>query len=183
VYDPDVQRAATNWIFVPGYDRGTAPFGMFVATHLAATSAWRLSGDFDHDVAFANVDRNGAGTLLTDAVGGQAVGFDLPRGRPAVAVGYPAQSPWDGERLIGCSGPVRQDVTAFPTADQGLTCAMTGGSSGGPWLSDFDPRTGRGRLTSVTSFGYTDLPGVLWGPYLGATARALFTQVAATTAA
>jgi V8-like Glu-specific endopeptidase len=183
VYDPDDQRAATNWVFVPGYDRGTAPFGVFVATHLAPMSAWRLSGDFDHDLAFANVDRNAAGKLLTDAVGGQAVGFDTPRGGAAVALGYPAQAPWDGERLIGCAGLLRQDTAVPATTDQGLACTMTGGSSGGPWLTSFDPVTGRGTLVSVTSFGYTDLPGVLWGPYLGSGAKALFQQVSSTTAA
>ena len=37
---------------------------------------------------------------------------------------------------------------------------MTGGSSGGGWISE--------RLAgSVTSFGYTGVKNILWGPYFG----------------
>ena len=37
---------------------------------------------------------------------------------------------------------------------------MTGGSSGGGWIQN-------GSLSSVTSFGYTGLKNVLFGPYFG----------------
>jgi len=184
VYDPQDGVWARNWMFVPGYASGTAPHGLFVADHLATTTGWRTSGDFDDDVALVDVGPRGDGRLLTDAVGSQRIGFDVPRGRPAVAVGYPAEEPWDGETLIGCAGPLRQDrrtdPSFTPTTDQGMACTMTGGSSGGPWLTDLDPRSGRGTVTSVTSFGYTDQPGVLWGPYLGSAARAMYEQVAGT---
>jgi hypothetical protein len=60
---------------------------------------------------------------------------------------------------------------------------MTPGSSGGPWFSGFDQRTGKGTLTSLTSFAYTNLAGVLWGPYLGSVAHALYDAVASTTSA
>jgi len=184
VYDPQDRVWARNWMFVPGYASGTAPYGLFVADHLATTTGWRATGDFDDDVALVDVGPRGDGRLLTDAVGSQRIGFDVPRGRPAVAVGYPAEAPWDGETLIGCSGPLRQDRRAdpsfTPTTDQGMACTMTGGSSGGPWLTDVDLRSGRGTVTSVTSFGYTDQPGVLWGPYLGSVARAMYDQVAGT---
>lgn len=186
VYDPQGGVWARNWMFVPGYASGTAPHGLFVADHLATTAGWRATGDFDDDVALVDVGPRGDGRLLTDAVGSQRIGFDAPRGRPAVAVGYPAEAPWDGETLIGCSGPLRQDRRAdpsfTPTTDQGMACTMTGGSSGGPWLTDLDPRSGRGTVTSVTSFGYTDQPGVLWGPYLGSVARAMYDRVAGTAA-
>jgi V8-like Glu-specific endopeptidase len=180
VHDPDVGAYATRWVFVPGYARDARPYGMFPAAHLAAPAGWRTGRDYDVDLAFVDVDPNEAGRLLTDVVGGQPVAFATPRGRAVQALGYPAQDPWDGELLIGCSGPVRQDPRARASTDQGLACTMTGGSSGGPWLSDFDPVTGRGTLTSVTSFGYTDEPGVLWGPYLGSVAKALYTSVAST---
>ncbi len=183
VYDPQAGKGASRWVFVPGYDRGRTPYGMFAATRLATAAGWAEDEDFDVDLAFANVGRNEAGRLLTDAVGGQKIAFGTPRGRPAVALGYPAEAPWTGQSLIGCAGGLRQDTTPQPTTDQGMACTMTGGSSGGPWLSDFDPLTGRGTLTSVTSFGYTGQPGVLWGPYLGEVAGALYTKVASSTSA
>jgi hypothetical protein len=98
------------------------------------------------------------------------------------ALGYPAQKPYDGQSLIGCSGTLRPDTRTRGSTVEGLACTMTGGSSGGPWLADLDPATGRGTLVSVTSFSYTDEPGVLFGPHLGSAARSLYTSVASTRA-
>jgi len=183
VVDPESGTTATNWVFVPGYVDGRAPYGIFPATHLATTAGWRTAEDFDVDLAFANVGPNAAGRLLVDAVGGQAIAFGTARGQGTFAFGYPAAAPWTGERLVYCSGVVVQDTTSVPSTDQGMSCTMTPGSSGGPWFSRFDPRTGRGTLTSLTSFSYSDRPGVLWGPYLGSVAQALFASVASTTTA
>jgi hypothetical protein len=153
---------------------------VFPATHLATTSGWGASEDFDVDVAFADVAPDASGVRLGDAVGGQPIGFDVPRGRPAYAFGYPAEAPWTGERLVDCAGTAGADTTPSPTTDQSLACTMTPGSSGGPWFSSFDPRTGTGTLTSVTSFSYVEQPGVLYGPYLGSVAHSLYTSVAST---
>jgi hypothetical protein len=53
---------------------------------------------------------------------------------------------------------------------------MTQGSSGGAWLSGFDPATGTGVITSVSSFKYADDGGTMYGPYFGATVRKLYEQ-------
>jgi V8-like Glu-specific endopeptidase len=183
VVDPETATDATNWAFVPGYVDGRAPYGIFPATHLATTSGWRGAEDFDVDLAFANVGPNAAGKRLVDVVGGQAIAFGTARGQTTFAFGYPAVAPWSGQRLIHCAGTVVQDTTPVPSTDQGLSCTMTPGSSGGPWFSRFDPRSGRGTLTSLTSFSYTNLPGVLWGPYLGPVAQSLYDSVASTPSA
>ena len=47
---------------------------------------------------------------------------------------------------------------------------MTGGSSGGGWVS-------RQTLLSVTSYGYAIEPNHLYGPYLSTTAKALYRGV------
>jgi V8-like Glu-specific endopeptidase len=178
VYDPESSAAATNWAFVPAYADGKAPYGVFPARHLVTPNGWRLRGDFDVDVAFADVGPNASGTALTDAVGGQPIAFGAPRGGLLRAFGYPAAAPWTGERLVNCAAAVVQDTSPAPSQDQGMTCSMTPGSSGGPWFARFSSRTGRGTLVSVTSFSYSDQPGVLWGPYLGSTAKSLYTSVA-----
>ena len=51
--------------------------------------------------------------------------------------------------------------------DQGLPCNMTGGSSGGGWITS-------GSLNSVNSFGYTGLRDVMWGPYFGSTIQSVY---------
>jgi V8-like Glu-specific endopeptidase len=183
VVDPESGTSAKNWIFVPGYASGKAPYGIFPATHLTTTTAWRSGEDFDVDVAFANVGPNAAGQRLDDVVGGQSIAFDVARGQTTWVFGYPAVAPWTGEQLVHCSGVVVPDTTPVPSTDQGLACTMTPGSSGGPWFSGFDSRTGRGTLTSLTSFSYSDQPGVLWGPYLGSVAHTLYDAVASTTSA
>lgn len=175
---------ATSWVFVPGYrTNGTAPYGQFVATHLATTTGWRTGPeDFDDDVGFANVGRNASNRTLGQAVGGQAIDFGRARGEWVTALGYPAADPFDGEHLTYCRGYLRQD-TYGGSPDQGLRCDMTPGSSGGPWVADLDPATGRGTLVSVTSFSYVGLDGYLWGTYLGTTAENLYDSVASTTGA
>lgn len=183
VYDPATSSQATNWAFVPGYRKGTTPYGVFVATRLATTAGWRDEEDFNLDIAFANVGRNEDDDLLTTAVGGQPIAFSPARGRAAYVFGYPAAQPWDGERMIACSGTLQQDTHAAPSTAEGLACTMTPGSSGGPWFASFDPGTGTGTLTSLTSFSYSDQAGVLWGPYLGDVAEALYDAVAGSTTA
>ena len=168
---------------MPGYSRGRAPYGIFPSTHLVTTEGWRTSEDFDLDVAFANVAANATGKLLVDAVGGQRIAFNTARGATAFAFGYPAEAPWTGEKLVYCAGRLGPDTSPGPSTDQGMTCTMTPGSSGGPWFANFSRRTGVGTLVSVTSFSYSDQPTVLWGPYLGPVAQTLYAAVAGTTTA
>jgi hypothetical protein len=51
---------------------------------------------------------------------------------------------------------------------------MTEGGSGGPWLSDFDPRTGLGVITGVTTFRYSGQHRILYSADLGPVAQALY---------
>ncbi|WP_298990484.1 serine protease [uncultured Pseudokineococcus sp.] len=160
---------ATNFVFVPGYDEGAAPHGVWTARALVTTPQYEASEDLDFDVAFAVLSPV-AGRPLADVVGAQGIAFGQPRGERTHAFGYPAASPYDGESLQFCSGTARPD-TLGGSADQGLTCAMTGGSSGGPWYSGFDEATGTGTATSLNSFGYVVDPTTMYGPYFGAQAQ------------
>ena len=92
-------------------------------------------------------------------VGGQGVGFNLARGLSYNAYGYPAAPPFNGETLQSCSGTASDDVWGG-TQSQGIPCNMTGGSSGGPWL------TGGSTINSVNSFGYDGVPNRMFGPVL-----------------
>jgi len=168
---------ATNWAFVPGYNNGSRPYGTFTARKLYTTSAWANSGDYDFDVAFAVMNTLN-GKHLTDVVGAQGIAFNQARGKYMYAFGYPAGSPYNGEKLIYCRGTVYDDYIG-DTNDQGMDCDMTGGSSGGPWLYNFNTSTGRGTVNSVTSFGYNILDDVLWGPYFGSTVQSVYNTAAA----
>ncbi|WP_188189878.1 trypsin-like serine peptidase [Nonomuraea sp. SYSU D8015] len=163
--------AHRNWVFVPGFDRGRRPFGTWVATRLLTTPQWNAREDINFDIAAAVVAPL-QGRSLTDVVGGQGIAFNQPRRRQMFSFGYPAAEPFDGSRLIYCSGRSFDDTVM--TEDLGLRCNMTGGSSGGPWFQGFDESTGRGWVNSVNSFKYNFAPDFMFGPFFGNEAMAVY---------
>jgi V8-like Glu-specific endopeptidase len=162
----------TNWVFVPGYSNGSRPYGTWVATNLLTTPQWNSSEDMNYDVAAAVVAPLN-GQRLVDVVGGQGVAFNQARGQQMYAFGYPAASPYDGSKLIYCSGRVFNDYLI--STDQGMTCNMTGGASGGGWFQSFNQSTGAGMLNSVNSFKYNFASYWMFGPYFGPEAQAVYT--------
>lgn len=166
---------ATNWTFVPGYAGGKQPFGSFSASRFYLASQWSSKADNDYDVAFVRVNparQAGARVPVVDAVGGQGISFGSAPARVA-AFGYPADAPYSGGQLSYCSGKVSPDPY-HETGDSGLRCAMTAGSSGGPWLDGFSPAAGTGTITGVSSFKYSTNSKILYGTPLGSVARQLY---------
>jgi V8-like Glu-specific endopeptidase len=161
----------TNFAFVPAYDNNARPYGTWTAQTLFTTTQWRNGEDYDYDAAFAVMNENASGQSLTGVVGGFPIAFNAARGQQMKAYGYPAAKPFNGQKLYSCTGTVVQDTFGGST-DQGLACNMTPGSSGGGWIQS-------GSLSSVTSFGYTGLKNVLWGPYFGSVIQAVYNTAAA----
>jgi V8-like Glu-specific endopeptidase len=158
-----------NWVFVPAYADGTAPYGEWAARTLLTTRSWSASGDLSYDLGAAVVGANGSGTRLTDVIGGRDIAFNAPRNQRYQAHGYPAGWPFDGQRLWICdAAPTRSDPSTSPRT-MGIPCDMTGGSSGGGWIAG-------SAVHSVNSYGYRTLPDVMFGPYQGDVARSLYTQ-------
>ncbi|MCB5182563.1 trypsin-like serine peptidase [Streptomyces antimicrobicus] len=161
----------TNWIFVPAYANGNAPYGQWPATKTLATDQWAASEDMNFDVGFAVVAPQN-GRKLSDVVGAQGITFNGGYSKRMYAFGFPAASPYDGTKLVYCSGNSGKDFLL--TKDHSLGCNMTGGSSGGPWFQDFNESTGLGTQVSVNSFGYTFLPNRMFGPYFGNEVKATY---------
>lgn len=157
---------ATNFAFVPAYEHGSAPYGTWVATDLYAPSAWVNSGDFDYDMAFAVMEEKN-GQSLNEVVGEFPIAFDLGYGLQYQAFGYPAASPYDGQDLWRCAGGTSKDPSGY-SIDHRLPCTMTGGSSGGGWITG-------GVLNSVNSFGYDWDRNAMYGPYFGSVAEQVYT--------
>ena len=204
VYDESGSGFATNWMFVPDYEAGgsivtnpdgshsftcdTTPYGCWTASALVTTTAWASGGGslaaFNNDYAFAVVGaggKSGQSLQLDSAVGANPVAFNVAHPTQVSSFGYPQASPYDGQKLIYCSGTDIAD-TWGGTTDYGLNCNMTGGSSGGPWFANFASGADPGSLNSVNSFKYTagKFAKYMFGPYLGA--YALKTYNAAKTA-
>ncbi|MGW0365025.1 trypsin-like serine peptidase [Streptomyces sp. NPDC002990] len=161
----------TNWVFVPAYDNGAAPYGQWSATKTFATDQWAASEDMNMDVGLAVVAPLN-GRTLSQAVGAQGVLFNGGYNKKMYSFGFPAAAPYDGSKLVYCSGNSGKDFLL--TKDHSLACNMTGGSSGGPWFQDFNETTGLGTQVSVNSFGYTFLPNRMYGPYFGNEAKAAY---------
>jgi hypothetical protein len=161
----------TNWVFVPAYDNGNAPYGQWTATKTLTTPQWEASEDINHDIGAAVVAPLN-GRTLTSVVGAQGIQFNGGYNKPMYAFGFPAASPYDGTKLVYCSGNSSRDFLF--SQDHSLGCNMTGGSSGGPWFTGFSEATGAGLQVSVNSFGYTFLPNRMFGPYFGNEAKALY---------
>jgi V8-like Glu-specific endopeptidase len=172
----NVTKWATNWMFAPDFSNGRMPYGEYTARRFFATHDWTgpQGGTEQYDVAFVQV---------TPAANGKSAPAPPPAGLPvkfaatqdtvpaeqAYLFGYPSQSPYTGQNLSYCAGPVAATGGSLRTA-----CVMTAGDSGGPWLAPFSPRAGTGPVVAVCTYKVTDDLRVLYGAVLGPQARALY---------
>ncbi|MFI6521202.1 trypsin-like serine peptidase [Spirillospora sp. NPDC050679] len=169
---------ADNWIFVPGYRDGDGPHGGFTARRMFVPREWSRDpggpAGGDHDVAMVAL-APAAGRHVADVAGGLPLAFGGPGHRRTHVFGYPAAGRYDGERLAYCSG-VPALSRRGATAGRGLRCDLTRGASGGPWLTGFDPATGRGAITSISSFKFADDQATMYGPPFGPSVRHAYEQ-------
>ncbi|WP_258062255.1 serine protease [Arthrobacter sp. B0490] len=163
----------TNFVFVPAYNNGAAPYGKWTARSLHAATEWVSRGDINYDGAFAVVNTLNGRTLAA-TVGASSIGFNMARNLSYTAYGYPAAAPFNGERLFSCSGASSTDRLGG-TQSQGIPCDMTGGSSGGPW---FVGSGASGTQNSVNSFGYNTQANVMYGPYFGSSIQSAYSIAA-----
>ncbi|MBW8485979.1 trypsin-like serine peptidase [Actinomadura parmotrematis] len=165
---------AADWVFVPGYREGRAPYGVYPARRMFVPRAWKRRRDGDHDVALVAVgtavDAGRAARHVGDVVGAQRIAFGGPGRTRTYAFGYPSTGRYDGEHLAYCTGRPAHP-RRHPTSGRGMRCDLTRGSSGGPWLADFDPATGTGTVTTVSSFKFADDGTTMFGPPLGRDVR------------
>lgn len=157
-----------NFLFVPAYRDGSAPYGKFAAASLLTTSGWLSSGEWGVDVGAAVVGANASGLTLSDAVAEASIVFNAPRNQTYRIYGYPAAKKFSGQRLRVCNTAWALDDASASPATIGAGCDMTGGSSGGPWV------TSGGAVASVVSYGYRSLANVLFGPHLEFEAQSLY---------
>jgi V8-like Glu-specific endopeptidase len=156
----------TNWAFVPAYRDGARPLGTWAARRLLTIGAWRTAGDVSFDLGAAVVSTT-AGVALTDRVGGRGIAFNYDRSQTFSSFGYPAGRPFGGGRLWVCRSPLAGSDTSTSPPTMAMGCDMTSGASGGSWVAGES-------VLSVNSYGYAGRPNVMYGPYQGPEAQALF---------
>ena len=185
-YDAADGGFARNWTFYPEFDTNAtytcsqSKWGCWVATALAVHNGFAQSGGFNtqattYDWSFAVLKNGGfANNLAETALGGtMARTFTAPAvGSQTFNFGYPAAGKYHGYDLTYCSDqifndPLNQNLTF------GVDCDMTGGSSGGPWLANFNTSTGAGTVDSVNSYGYSGVKRE-YGPKFNGNTSATF---------
>lgn len=128
--------------YVPGYQQGEAPFGVWYPTRITVAPQWTAKHDPDYDLAFLNVTSSQSAVPLEQVTGAEHFGGPVSVGTLGVLLGYP----YNTDRPVGCRAAIarlsetqlRFDCGNFPT-----------GTSGGPLLTAVDPRTGIGTLAGV----------------------------------
>ena len=180
-YDTDGGGYATNWLFVPAYENGTAPFGEWPAVALGVPTDWRSNGNSSYDIGAAKVAKNRSGQTLNDVVGGRGITFNGDREGGYTSFGYPAAPPplaFTGGQEFRCDSSYGggDDPGGSGPNTMWIGCDMTQGSSGGGWIRG-------GSLRSVNSYNYCDITGTLcqkrlYGPYLNDVAQQLYKGLA-----
>lgn len=174
VVTPGGGPARNGLVFVPGYHDGSAPYGRWPVRRVSTDPRWSAHGNPDYDVAFLTVAPGSGGIRLQDTVGSEAIAFNTPRNRSAVAVGYPRA----GDRPVYCPSVLRR----LSSTQSEFDCSgLPGGTSGGPLLVGANAH-GDGRGTLVGVIGGYQLGGntadVSYSPYFGAGIAALYRTAA-----
>jgi len=159
-----------NWVFVPGYYDGNRPLGNFPATYYRTFNAYINSSDYTRDVAFVVTGANAGGSLLVNAAGGHGLITNPGEEVYVHVAGYPNNRE-SGQKQWYCWGTTSSWSILTPGTK--IACGFGGGSSGGPWLRDYQSN-GLGYAVSET-MGESGADN--YGPYFDDAVRDMFNVV------
>ncbi|HTP16539.1 MAG TPA: hypothetical protein VMK13_11965 [Streptosporangiaceae bacterium] len=157
-------------VFIPDYRDGDAPFGVWTPQRLLVASQWANSSDPDFDVGFVVLQPHD-GENIQQVLGANRFGVDSGYRHLARVTGYPdsASAP------VTCiNWTSRQSATQLRFECGGYT----GGTSGSPWVTDFDTRSRTGAIVGVLG-GYQqggDTPSISYSAYLSNDIQRLYEQ-------
>jgi len=160
-------------VFIPDYRDGAAPFGVWTPAKLIVAPRWDADSDPAVDVGFV-VLKPLDGKNIEDVLGANTLGIDTGYRHLVRVTGYPATT----DAPVACI-----DWTSQQSTDQlRFACGgYPGGTSGSPWVTDFNPRTRTGTIVGVIG-GYQqggDTPAVSYSSYLGPDVERLYRQAVA----
>jgi hypothetical protein len=152
--------------FVPAYNGGVAPLGVFVAIRgqVFAPKQWTNFGNPTFDMGAFLTRPNAEGVNVADAVGGGAtIVMDLDRHQSFQTFGYPGET----KRMKTCPSPyIGDDPLSYqlpgpPT--QAIRCHWPPGSSGGGWLIN-----GGAEINGINTYLHFGRRSHTFGPYFSA---------------
>jgi V8-like Glu-specific endopeptidase len=160
-------------VFIPDYRDGQAPDGIWTPRKLLVAPQWLSSADPDLDVGFVILNSRD-GRNIQDILGANQLGVDTGYRYLVRVTGYPdtANSP------ITCRNWTSQQSSAQLRFNCG---GFTGGTSGSPWVTRFDPGSRTGTIVGVIG-GYQqggDTAAISYSCYFGPAIHALYAQAIA----
>jgi V8-like Glu-specific endopeptidase len=167
-------RSSPDIAFVPGYDDGAAPAGVWPVTHILVDAKWAANANPDDDFAFLTVAQSGH-TSLQSVTGADSLSFSDPPTGIVRVIGYP-----DAQ-----NGPIvcQNLTTMFSATQTQFNCdGFTVGTSGSPLVVGAGG-SGQGTLVGVIG-GYEqggDSADVSYAAAFGQNAQALYDLAAAQT--
>jgi V8-like Glu-specific endopeptidase len=157
-------------VFIPGYRDGAAPYGIWTPQRLLVASQWANSADPDFDVGFVVLQPRD-GENIEQVLGANQLGYDSGYQYLVRVTGYPSSA---GTPITCVNWTSRQSATQLR-----FNCGgYTGGTSGSPWVTHFDPRSRTGTIVGVIG-GYQqggDTPSTSYSAYLGSGVHQLYEQ-------
>ncbi|WP_405743381.1 trypsin-like serine protease [Streptomyces sp. NBC_01525] len=140
-FDPNTGKTVDDLVFAPDYRDGTEPTGLWKVRKVFVDPRWAASDDEDLDVAFLTLDSNG-GKQIQDVLGGNTLGIDRGFDNEVKVTGYPTSR----NTPISC----QNRTTKYSSTQMRIQCDdFAGGTSGSPWLADYDPKSQTGTVIGV----------------------------------
>ncbi|MET7711668.1 hypothetical protein [Streptomyces sp. NPDC005407] len=135
----------TNWTYAPRFRSGVRPFGTYAAKQFRTFNAWINNSDLGRDVAMVTTwPLNG--NKIVNVTGGHGLSWNFSRTQAMTVMGYPGNRD-NGQLQWACQGTTR----AVSDGRIELQCDFGGGSSGGPWLREFNDSNGLGSVNGAMS--------------------------------
>jgi V8-like Glu-specific endopeptidase len=146
-------RSKNNWIggwsFAPGYNNGKAPFGVFTWSSARVLNSWINNGDIPSDVCVISLQNDSAGHPVTFYTGWLGRAWNFPPNQNMTSFGYPGNI-GGANSQEKCAAPSSAQPSGCGSGVLNMKCNMTFGSSGGPWIKDFNA----GNHVNATVHGY-----------------------------
>lgn len=175
VWNASARRWYQNLWFYPGYQYGASSLGAWSVRNISTTWNYFNYGTSADDMAAVVVNRDGSNRSIVDVTGAMGTTFNGPTNQYRWSFGYPVTD-WrwpgytaDGEDARWCYGTDWYYSSGSFAGQNYLPCSMTGGASGGPWLTNVRSDW-LGWVNSVNSnkggigAGWAQ---VMFGPYFG----------------
>ena len=164
-------------VFIPDYRDGQEPYGVWVPAHLLVAPQWENSSDPDYDVGFI-VLKPYDGKNIEEVLGANQLGIDPGYENLVRVTGYPAS----GDAPVTCINRTSEQSESQLRFDCG---GFPGGTSGSPWVTNFNLRTRTGTIVGVIG-GYEEggsTEAISYSSYLGQEVQQLYQQAIADEAA